>query len=737
MEEAQVKALRNPYLNRVAIRDPAQFYGRRREVTKAFARLGAPRPQSISIVGDRRIGKSSLLHFINNRVVRSRHLDAPDAYAFAFIDLQQKRRLTLTEFFSELFALVSREIGDASLSQMDPTFDSVRSILERFRREGRKLVVLFDEFDAITANPAFDLEFYSFLRSIANNYDVAYVTSSARDLQELCRTQLIADSPFFNIFTNVFLRAFTKAEAQQLIAEPSADAGLPLAGYSRRIMEMAGQFPYSLQIACSAVFDYLLEHGGRLNREEVEATFLEEAKGQFRFIWDHMNEAYRCCMRDFVATGRVQKEQEHIYDDLKRAGYFIQDDRGPRTFSTLFTAIISRPRIITTELKETDRAAMALHRARTEKIISPPLIEPRGYIGRFNISRSLGAGGMGEIFEGYDTELHRSVAIKVLASKYVEDSTMKQRFLREARMASQLNHPNIATIYEIGEAAGNPYIVMEYVKGETLSARLAAGPLELKAVIDLGKQAAEALAEAHGAGVVHRDIKSANIMITGRGKVKILDFGLAKPLPLSEPRRKQDEKSRAKGKGAGGKDEGQRIQHEGLRRDDAVSDSGVTASHQDEGARGVQQRSSGRAERPRRTGPRQNAPVGLASDRDNTPFGQGDQLTESGILIGTVSYMSPEQASGKQEVTHLSDIFSLGVVLYEATTGRLPFDGDTYFQTIDAITRRAPPSIKRYRKEAPAGLVVVIERMLKKQPGERYQSAAEVLTALGGIEAAP
>ena len=229
----------------------------------------------------------------------------------------------------------------------------------------------------------------------------------------------------------------------------------------------------------------------------------------------------------------------------------------------------------------------------------------------------------------------------MLASKHIEDETMKQRFLREARMASQLNHPNIATIHEIGEAAGNPYIVMEYVEGQTLSDRLGNGPLDLNEIIEIGVQTAEALAEAHERQVVHRDIKSANIMITARGKIKVLDFGLAKPLP-------------------------------------AVSRKSKT------------------------------------------------RLTESGVLLGTVSYMSPEQATGRGEVTHLSDIFSLGVVLYEMTTGRLPFEGETYFQTIGAISRRAHPSLKRYRKDAPGELVAVIDRLLKKSPGDRYQSAANV-----------
>lgn len=641
---------RNPYLNRVAIKDPRQFFGRSREVSKIFSRLGASRPQSISVVGERRIGKSSLLYFIDHPEVRARFLDRSETYAFAFIDLQQKRRLTLTEFFKEMFALLAKEIGEGSLTSLEPTFDSVRAVLEDFRRDGRKLVVLFDEFDAITTNRAFDLEFYSFLRSIANNYDVAYVTSSARDLQELCHTQLIADSPFFNIFTNVFLRAFTRKEAAELIARPSAEAGLALEGYARRILDIAGYFPYFLQIACSAYFDHLLESDGKLDREEVEATFLDEAKGQFRFIWDHMNEGQRRAIREFVEDGAVGKEQEHVYEDLKRAGYFIEDDRGPRVFSSLFSSVISRPRVITTELRETDRAAMAVHDGKTEKVIAPPLIEPEGHIGRFDIRRSLGAGGMGEIFEAYDTELHRRVAIKVLASKYVEDDAMHQRFLREARMASQLNHANIATIYEIGEAAGNPYIVMEYVEGETLASRLDNGPLDFKSIIEIGGQAAEALAEAHECGVVHRDIKTANIMITDRGKVKVLDFGLAKPLPIA----------------------GQ-----------ALADS---------------------------------------------------RLTESGVLLGTVSYMSPEQATGRGEVTHLSDIFSLGVVLYEVTTGRLPFEGDTYFQTIEAINKRVASPIKKHRKDAPDALTNIIERMLKKVPADRYQSAADVARDLKAVE---
>jgi predicted Ser/Thr protein kinase len=661
METNQSAIAPNPYLNRVAIKDPSQFFGRTREVARIFSRIGASRPQSISLVGERRIGKSSLLYFINNAKMRERFLDSASSYAFAFVDLQQKRRLTPGEFFKEMFAVLAKDTGDDSLTGLEYSYDSVRSTLERFRRDGRKLIVLLDEFEAITANAAFDLEFYSFLRSIANNYDVAYVTSSARDLQELCRTQLIADSPFFNIFTNVFLRAFTHKEALDLIAKPSAEAGLTLEGYSRRILEIAGYFPYFLQIACSAYLDHISENSGKLKREEVEAAFLDEAKGQFRFMWDHMNDNSRRCIRNFVENSRVEKEEEHVYDDLKRSGYFIEDDRGSRMFSSLFRSVISRPRVITTELVNTDRAAMALRESRVEKTVATPLIEPKGYIGRFTIRRSLGSGGMGEIFEGRDTELQRTVAIKVLAAKFIEDETMKRRFVREARLASQLNHPNIATIYEIGEAAGNPYIVMEYVQGQTLADALKASTLPIKRILEIGQQIAEALTEAHERAVVHRDIKSANIMITGKGKVKVLDFGLAKPLRLFEPSKTR------KSKGS-------------------------------------------------RSGSRSS-----------------EDLTESGILLGTVNYMSPEQAAGEGKVTHLSDLFSLGVVLYEATTGQLPFDGDTYFQTIEAITHREPQPIRKLRDDTPAELAAVIGRLMEKSPAGRYQSAGEVATDLKAV----
>lgn len=246
----------NPYLNRVAIRDPRQFFGRKKELGKIFSRVGAARPQSVSVVGPRRIGKSSLLRYIGDPKIRELFLESSGKHVFFYMDLQQRRDIGPPEFFKGFFSLLRREIPDGRfLGKAAHDFESTRDALERVHSRGYKVVVLFDEFDAITANERFTLDFYSFLRSLANNFNVAYVTSSNRDLQERCHAEKIADSPFFNIFTNVYLRTFTEREALDLITWPSSEAGYPLRPHAGLILEMAGRFPFYLQIACSVLFD--------------------------------------------------------------------------------------------------------------------------------------------------------------------------------------------------------------------------------------------------------------------------------------------------------------------------------------------------------------------------------------------------------------------------------------------------------------------------------------------------
>jgi serine/threonine protein kinase/Tfp pilus assembly protein PilF len=263
----------------------------------------------------------------------------------------------------------------------------------------------------------------------------------------------------------------------------------------------------------------------------------------------------------------------------------------------------------------------------------------------YRLRHRLGGGGMGEVYLAEDTRLGREVALKMLAPGTQSDPERRARFMTEARAASSLRSSNIAAIYDIGEQDGSIYLVMEYVDGEPLSKRIERGPLALRDTLDVAMQVADALGEAHARGVVHRDIKSANIMLTPRGQAKVLDFGLAKFLdPI----------------------------------DAAV---GVDAA--------------------------------LTFDR-----------TIAGLVIGTVSYMSPEQALGRP-VDGRSDLFSLGVVLYEMLTGRLPFQGDSFAAVIDAILHQPPPPPARFVEALPAAADAILRKSLEKNLDFRYQTARD------------
>jgi serine/threonine protein kinase len=328
---------RNPYLNRVMIKSAEDFIGRQQEVKRIFARLNATPPGSISIVGERKIGKSSLLNHVYMQAQRQKHLDQPEKMVMVFLDFQEQKAMSMEAFVRLLLTMVTLELrGRVDLAGCAPDLNGIKDMVQRHEAAGLRLAILLDEFDIVTTNPNFGLEFFSFLRFLANHYDVAYLTSSGRDLQMLCHTREISDSPFFNIFSTMRLSVFQREEALELIRVPSERVGLPLAPHAEQILALAGRFPFFLQMACSHAVEYLDEHPGSVEPDfgEIRRRFAQEAWLHYRYIWDGFDQHQRSALLRMAQGRSIPDALRHVVEELA-SKHYVDTEKTP---SSLFSA---------------------------------------------------------------------------------------------------------------------------------------------------------------------------------------------------------------------------------------------------------------------------------------------------------------------------------------------------------------------------------------------------------------
>ncbi|NKB72758.1 MAG: hypothetical protein GKR89_37275 [Candidatus Latescibacteria bacterium] len=332
--------LRNPYLNRSMIRSVDEFYGRGEPLQRAAARIGAPTPQSISLVGERRAGKSSLLWHLAQPEVHQRFLDEPSRYVFLMMDFQGQQHLD-EPGFCRAFGEQLRETAQLEVPDLSD-LSGIQSAVRALAQANLRLICLFDEFEMITRNPEFGAPFYGFLRSLANTHPVAFVTASRRPLETLCHNEEIADSPFFNIFTQVHVGPMPEAEVRQLIREPSAAAGLPLEPHAEAILSLSSQLPFFVQIACSAAFDHLGNNDGAFDQRAVERRFAEETNSHFRYLWDRLGERESDAVAALARGTPLSEDQREDLDALVDDGYVIARGDEYKLFSTAFVRFLRK-----------------------------------------------------------------------------------------------------------------------------------------------------------------------------------------------------------------------------------------------------------------------------------------------------------------------------------------------------------------------------------------------------------
>ncbi len=622
----------NPYIFRGPVHDPDMFFGRTHELNEIAAFLRGN--QSISVVGPRKIGKTSLLF----------HLMRPETWPalglgedilFTYLDCEVLGEGSHEEILSQFAAEIATALDERGLppepaleKAMDkPTRLSFEGAIRKLNRRGLRIVLILDEFERLSTNASLNVNFFNALRSAAGRYKLAFITSSASPLIHLTysgRSREILSSPFFNIFAPLFLGLLPEGEARQLIRGPTEKPCFSPA-IQDFIYALVGGHPLALQVACFHAFD------APDDTAEIERRTTLELAPHFQYYWRNLAPEEQNTLRQLSsAASRASGDTtlRGILRDLIQKCLLVSDNGAYRYPSRAWESFLSSSFVAST---------------------SPPPpslpeasgLAPGTRLGTYEILEFLARGGMAEIYKGRHPRLDRTVAIKILSTSLAAEADFRQRFEREAQAVAALRHPNIVQVFDFGDVEGTYYMVMEFIDGTDLAHHMReTGPMPLAQVRPILRDIANALDYAHAQGVVHRDVKPSNVMLREVKTAILTDFGIAK--------------IRARGTGA----------------------------------------------------------------------------TRTGMLMGTLDYMAPEQVRGARKVDGRADVYALGVMLYQMLTGELVFQADNPGAVMLAHLQQPAPDPRILVPDLAENVAVAILRALAKEPDERYPTAGALADAV-------
>lgn len=710
----------NPFYNRQRISDPNYFFARRREVDVLYSALVTH--QCRSLVGERKIGKSSLLTYVGSEQGLRRYGLDPERQIVLYFDLEAMSSASPCDFWCEVLDRLSARVSDAPLTEAmrkvvdegEVRFMQVRRLLRRARDAGYEIALCLDEFEALAQNPRFETDFYGELRSLAGELGLVYLTASKRSLYEVTFEHSdTLSSPFFNIFTELPLAVLDEAEADELLSGTARLAGVELSPEELRLArELGGTHPFFLQLAGFHLFETPGLGAPRVPEEsqQVRRRFLAEAEDHYRYLWAQLTPTQQ------MALVNLSQASEHEIRVLRARNLVLEKNNRPVPFCDTFAEFLQRQHTSQVTLAEGGATRSASFPLGGSGLSNGSGDLTGKTLGSYRVVSPIGRGGMADVYKGYQPSLDRYVAIKILSAHLASDPAFIERFQREATTVARLRHPNIVQVYDFGTLDAITYMVMEYIPGLTLKARLrdlemapydlpaavklqaeinlppaggtpSAGlpPMRLpcREVLSISRGVAEALDHAHAFGLVHRDVKPANILLRDPA------FG---PLEDAPPPHSPTLLARSAGRARAGEKETPAL-------------------------------ATGRFNR---------EPYAVLTDFGVVKMLEGVQFTETGTTLGTPDYMSPEQARGV-DISPLSDIYSLGVVMFEMLTGRLPFTADTPVAVLIKHMTDDPPRPCALQPSLPKAVDEIMRQALAKEPSDRFQSATAFVDALAGV----